>query len=246
MSKVRQRVPGDGLGMGTAAPDSHPTPSSEPRPNLDQLGMGTCICCVCCTSSTSDKLQPSAAVISAGLQKASSDPIIQSTSEMQKCGRAHRLCCPPLLYTCAARALQLSAPPAVLGQSGCPSWPPQPHTGCSVHAALRAAGPLFAPSLLAVREAFPPTHQQQVLSLRSNAGTESIPRQMFLRPLTQDCFPFCAKLPSATAGTDDTQPSPPRHGSRTAARELCSNSGCVSPAQAQLGGVQRCGGMMRR
>lgn len=88
--------------MGTAAPDSHPTPSSEPRPNLDQLGRGTCICCVCCTSSTSDKLQPNVAVTSAGLQKTSSDPIIQSMSEMQKRGRAHRLCChaaAPLCFT---------------------------------------------------------------------------------------------------------------------------------------------------
>lgn len=40
--------------------------------------------------------------------------------------------------------------------------------------------PLFAPSSLAARKALPPTHQQQVLSLCSNVGTESIPRQMFL------------------------------------------------------------------
>lgn len=95
--------------------------------------------------------------------------------------------CPSFHYTCPRLGTTASSTPLPHEQhwqsrGACPS----PGAGCSVRAALRAAGPLFTPSLLAAREAFPPTHQQQVLSLRSNAGTESIPRQMFLRPLTQD------------------------------------------------------------
>lgn len=187
-SKVRQRVPGDGLGTGTAAPNSHPAPSAEPRPNLDLLSVGTCICCVCCTSLTSYKQRPNAAAISARLQKSSAHRIMESINEPQKYQSANELCrpaaAPALRYACprprAAAPSTPSPPRAAPAESGCPS------RLLRAYGSARAAGPLFAPSLLAARRAFPPTHQQQVLSLRSNAGTESIPRQMFLRPLTQD------------------------------------------------------------
>lgn len=200
LSKVRQRVPGDSLGTGTAAPNSYPAPSAEPRPNLDLLSVGTCICCVCCTSLTSYKQRPSAAVISARLQKSSADHIIKNMNELQRYQRANKLGC-LLPHRCPSFALHMCLPgrrgfqhpvtpraaPAELGwPSRHPASPRPLRRVLRACGSARAADPLFAPSPLAARKAFPPTHQQQVLSLRSNAGTESIPRQMFLRPLTQD------------------------------------------------------------
>lgn len=101
--------------------------------------------------------------------------------------RAHERCC-----------LSSALPPCLLGchsfqhlwEQRWQSWgahPSPPSLWCLLWllpvCGSGAASPLFAPWPC---EAFPPSHQQQVLSLRSNAGTESIPRQMFLRPLTQD------------------------------------------------------------
>lgn len=146
MSKVRQRVPGDSLGMGTAAPNSHPAPSAEPRPNLDLLSVGTCICCVCCTSLTSYKQQPSAAVISARLQNSSADHIIKSMNELQKYQRTNKLCCllprrcPSFALRVLARAPRLPAPPCTQRRQswGARPGPPPAHSpcfGCSVCAA---------------------------------------------------------------------------------------------------------------
>lgn len=127
MSKVRQRVPGEGLGMGTAAPNSHPAPSAEPWPNLDLLSVGTCICCVCCTSLTSYKQRPSAAVISARLQQSSADHIIKSMNEPQKYQSANELCLLPQLPRTRGlpRALRLPAP--TQAALGCPARPPPTH-----------------------------------------------------------------------------------------------------------------------
>lgn len=157
LSKVRQRVPGEGLGMGTAAPNSHPAPSAEPRPNLDLLSVGTCICCVCCTSLTSYKQQPNAAVISARLQKSSADHIIKSTNEPQKYQSANELC--PLPRRCPSFPVHMGFPRRCSfqhphgqrwqGWGARPGPPPArgPHAGCSVCTAPRARCRPFVCSL---------------------------------------------------------------------------------------------------
>lgn len=172
-------VPGDSLGTATVAPNSHSAPSTKPGPNLDQLSTGTCICCVCCTSSRSYNHWPNAAAIPARLQESPADQIIKSMNEYQS-----QLChaaASALLYPSACWAATASSTSRV----GVPIPAPPACAFCSGCSPCVA---LVLPALcsLCPCEAFPPSHQQQVLSLRSNAGTESIPRQMFLRPLTQD------------------------------------------------------------
>lgn len=167
-------VPGDSLGTATAALNSHSAPSTKPGPNLDLLSVGTCICCVCCTSLRSYNQRPNAAAIPARLQESSADQKINSRNELQEYQSQllPQLCPTPLL----AGLPQL---PGRGARAGVPIPAPQP--GVSALGAPCVWLWCCQPSVgSVVLKAFPPSHQQQVLSLRSNAGTESIPRQMFL------------------------------------------------------------------
>lgn len=135
-AEVRQQIPGDSLGMGTAAPNSQ-TPSTEPGPSTALLGVGTCLCCVCCTSSAHPQQQHHAAV---GLRESPAEHLTESMNEWWQQGRA--------------------------------GWAAHPSTP---RAELQGSTQPHHPSAHPLTVWISPARQQQVVSLHSNAGTESIP-----------------------------------------------------------------------